>query len=353
VAFATLLVFAQLAVLRGYSGSFVAIVDRAGGDVWVMARGTDYLDAAELVSPAGRAAALAQPCVERARPLVFAESSARRPTGRPQLVRVIGAETAGGAPLLPWRTEAGTPLALRDPMRVSVDRGDLEKLGLPPAPTGARLEIAGASATVALVSRGTRSGSTLPFVFADVTTARRLAGVPDGAASFWLLDLRDPSCAAGVIAAVGRAPGLQAVERQAFSRATEAHWLEKTGIGAALSFVAALGLFVGGVVVGQIQFALVRRHERELATLRALGAGRGELARFVLWQAGFLAAGGVALGAGASALLGELARSTRLTLMLPSGSIALALGLLAAMCAVSCGAALRRALRIEPASVFG
>jgi putative ABC transport system permease protein len=205
---------------------------------------------------------------------------------------------------------------------------------------------------VAVVSRGVRSGSTLPFVFASDETARRIARLPRGSASFWVLDLERPSCAASVAGTLAALPGLDAAPREALVESTRRYWLATTGVGASLGFVALMGLVVGGVVVGQTLFTMVRDHERELATLRALGARRLELAGFVAWQAALLGAGGVALGVLLSAGLRQLARGTKLTIVLPPSTALLGTAALALMCLLASALAARRAMTIDPAEVF-
>jgi putative ABC transport system permease protein len=352
VTFAGVLVFTQLGLLAGYVYSFLGITHFVGGDVWVMSRGAESLDYAEPLSVGSRAAAARHPCVAAVRPLIFAEGSLRKPSGMPQIVRLIAAEPPPSGGLLPWNTAFGGPADLRAPLRISVEMIDREKLQLPEDPIGARVEIGGQSATVAVLSRGIRSGSTFPFIFADPPTARRLARLPDGATTFWLVDLHQPSCAGEVIAEIERSPGLMAMTRAQATAMTGKYWLETTGVGAALTFVAVMGLIVGTVIVGQTLYAMVRDRERELATLRALGATARELAAFVAWQAGILAVVGITLGYGASAVLRDLARTSRLMIVLPPSSAALGVGLLVAMCCAASALGIRRVVKLDPAIVF-
>ena len=62
-----------------------------------------------------------------------------------------------------------------------------------------------------------------------------------------------------------------------------------SGAGAALAFSALFSLVIGIVIVGQTLYSITREHLKELATLKAMGASRGELVGFVSWQASFLA----------------------------------------------------------------
>ena len=130
VAFAANLVLVQAGLFFGFQKSSTSVISRVGGELWVMARGTALVDFADPLSPGVGEIVRAQPCVERARPVIFSWASIRKPSGGIDNVQLIAAEPRPGR-ALPWSLAAGLPSDLRAPMRIAVDAADLSRLELP------------------------------------------------------------------------------------------------------------------------------------------------------------------------------------------------------------------------------
>jgi putative ABC transport system permease protein len=353
VAFAGLLVFLQTGLYAGFLDTSSSMISRMGGDVWVMPRGTEVMDSVETLSAGSRAFAEAQPCVARVRPLVFTWGFVRKTGGTRDNVRVVGVERAApGAPIVPWTLAEGLPSDIRPPMRVAVDAFDLGKLQIDGEPVGRKIEIGGETAEIAAVSKGVRSFTLLPFVFADIGDARRMTGMSDGQANYWVLDLADPSCAPDVIRGIEKNPELAAVPTDVWLARTQAYWIGGSGVGAVLSFTALLGLIVGLVVVGQTLYTMTKEHHRELATLKALGATSAELVGFVGWQAALLAAAGGALGLVLAALIARAAAGAGLEIILAPWVVVTGLVTIVVMCAAASLLSVRRILSLSPNEVF-
>jgi putative ABC transport system permease protein len=289
--------------------------------------------------------------VRRARGVVADFTILRKPGGGYVTVQVLGFDPAGGV-LLPWAMERGLPADLHGPRRVAVDVVDLDKLALAGDPLGATLMLRDTPVVVAALSRRIRSFTLAPYVFAELPVARELLGVADGAATYWVLDLEDPACAPGVLGALSSEPELDALTTDAFIARTREHWVGSSGIGTVLALGALLSLIVGIVIMGQTLHAITKDHLRELATLKALGATAGELARFVAWQAAALAAiGGVLAALGAFGVQGTLA-TTGLTVVLGPAELAAGAAAIAVMCAAASVASVRAVLRLEPIEVL-
>lgn len=351
VTFAAVLVLVQLGLYGGFLHTSSSTIARVGGDVWVMPRGTEVLDSVETLSAGTKSIVASHPCVARARPLVFAWAFVRKAAGTRDTVRVVGFER-GSAPILPWSLAEGLPSDLNAPMRVAIDAFDVKKLQIAGKPLGASLEIGGQSAKVAAVTSGVRSFTLLPFVFARVDDARRMAGFNEGETNYWVLDLRDPSCAADVIHTIQRNPELQALPRDEFLTRTQDYWVVGSGVGAVLSFTALLALIVGVVVVGQTLFTLTKDYHRELATLKALGARGSELVLFVVWQAAFLAFVGCVGGLAIAFAIRASAVDAGLVVVLSPKIVTTSLLTIVGMCAAASVLSVRRVLRLDPAEVF-
>lgn len=351
VAFAANLVLVQTGLYFGFQKSSTSVISRVGGDLWVMARGTALVDFADPLSAGVGDIVRAQPCVKRARPVIFSWASIRKPSGGIDNVQLIAAEPRAGA-ALPWALASGLPSDLRAPLRIGVDAADLARLELPANAIGAPVELQDRTVHVGVVTKGIRSFTVVPYLFAEPRQARRILGLADGQATFWALDLAAPSCAPAVRRSLARHPDLAVRDRGEFEQMTSRYWVIGSGAGATLAFAALLGFIVGLVVVGQTLYSLTESRSRELATLKAMGASGRELAAFVLWQAGFLGIVGGAIGLLCAVGLKFLVLQLGLTVVLDAVVIGGGLGAIAVMCALASLASVRSIYRLEAAKVF-
>ena len=192
------------------------------------------------------------------------------------------------------------------------------------------------------LARGAREGR----AFLDPAVVARLSH----------LDVRARLVVEGFIAGMHRSPfhgfSVEFAEDPALFRHPPSLRPPESGAGAALAFVALLGLVVGVVIVGQTQFALVREHLRELGMLRAVGASRSELAAFVAWQAGFVAAVGGASGIGLAVLLRRTLAGRSVELVYGPATLATSAGAVVVMCGLASIFSLATVLRLDVAKVL-
>jgi putative ABC transport system permease protein len=353
VAAAGTLILVQLGLYLGFMLTSSALVMRSGGDVWVMATGTEVLDNAEALGPSARQRLASHPCVRRVRGIIVDYVQVRAPNGELVATQVFGVEGPGdGSPLMPWSMHHGLPSALDAPGRVAIEALDVKKLHVDGEPLGAPLEAGGDVVHIAAMSYGLRSFTLMPYVFTRLPQARRLTRYGDGQATFWVGDLKDASCAPAVIAHVEGEPELDAHTGGEFVEMTQAFWVLNSGVGTVLTFGAVLALVVGMIVIGQTLSAITRSHLRELGTLKALGASRRELAGFVGWQALFLmildGCLAVVLAFGCRALLGRFGLEVALT----RGVLALGGLAVLTMCALAASRSIRVVLQLEANEVM-
>jgi putative ABC transport system permease protein len=224
---------------------------------------------------------------------------------------------------------------------------------LPNDPRGTRIQIGGHTVQIAALTRGIRSFTLTPYVFSDIVTARRLVGLGEGQAHFWVVDVADPSCAETVAMAINdRHPDLQALTTPTFRDKTTTYWVGGSGAGAAIGFSALLGLVVGVVIVGQTLYSVTREHERELATLKAIGSTRMELASFVGWQAALLATLGGLIGFGLALAAQQMMINAGLMVILSPDVLAMAAAAVLGMCALASMGSVRKVLSLDAAEVF-
>src|SRR5262249_2861708 len=129
ILFSIVLVAVQLGLYLGARRMITSMIDRAQGDLWVMAYATKNFEEAQPINARERYAALATPGGAAAMPLVTSFADWRKPTGGTTLVVVIGTEVQE-AGLLPWNLIEGDIAGLGARDAVIVDKTYLKELGL-------------------------------------------------------------------------------------------------------------------------------------------------------------------------------------------------------------------------------
>jgi putative ABC transport system permease protein len=125
-----------------------------------------------------------------------------------------------------------------------------------------------------------------------------------------------------------------------------------SGAGGALAFSALFSLVIGVVIVGQTLYSITREHLKELATLKAMGASRHELVRFVAWQASFIGVIGGVLGLGMAFALEGVLSTEGIAIVLSPGVLYVSAIAVLAMCALASVPSTRKVLSLEATEVF-
>ena len=350
VASAAALIVVHTGLFVGFLDAASAIVRRVGGDVWVMQHATEVLDNAEPLRASSRDVVAAHPCAATVRGLVVAVVPMRKPSGAIDYAELIGVEP-GQVPPVPWSLVRGRAEDLSRPLRVAIDEREAEKLQIPGDPLRATLEVARSEVSVVALTRGIRSFALYPYLFTSIDNARRVAGMQEGEAQYWVVEARDAACVGALVRDLAR-DGLAAHPTAAFATMTESYWVFGTGAGAALAWSALFAFVVGAVIVGQTIHAVTREHLRELATLKAMGATAGELLSLVAWQSAVLSAIGGSLGLGVAAAIRSALSSQGIGMILSPAVIGCGLTAVFVMCALACAPSARTVFRVEAAEVF-
>lgn len=349
VAVATLLMLVQAGIYEGFASVASEPVRRIGGDVWVMSRDHRQLDHSPMLEGAVASRLRADPCVRHTRAAIFLFTTMRSGDGALEAIELVGLDAG---PVVPWSMARGVPADLDARGAVTIDARDASLAGLRD-PLGASLEIGVGRGRVSALSRGLRGNFGIhPIVFGRADTIRALASLDAHDAQYWVLDLDRPRCAASAIATIERDPLLRAERTADFAREIERDLLETSGIGIALGFIALLGFAVAGAVVGQTLVASLRQHRRELAMLKSLGARPSELVSFVVWQAGFLAVSGAALGIALVLCLRDVLGGLAIPVLITWDAIGLGAAVIVGLCAVASLVSVRAVLSIGASEVL-
>ena len=161
------LVTVQLGLRRGFELSSRAILDHAGGDVWIAAPGVKVIDDGEPVAAAS-VTDVAHPCIVGRRPIIVDYTQARRPDGSLVTVQVVGVDAASRG-RVPWAVAAGEREELERSAAAGIDEADAGKLGLARDGMGQEIRLrSGAVLRVGVVSRGARNFTQTPYLFLDI-----------------------------------------------------------------------------------------------------------------------------------------------------------------------------------------
>jgi putative ABC transport system permease protein len=350
ILFSIVLVAVQLGVYLGARGMITSMIDRADGDLWIMAYGTKNFEEAQPIRARERYVALATPDVVSAIPMVTAFTDWRKPTGGSTLVVVIGADAEDGG-LAPWNVVEGDVSGLGARDAVMVDRTYLGELGI--EGVGDTAQVNSSRVRVTGLTDGIRSFTVTPFVFTTLNRARQLIDMPADNITYVLAKVRPGADILKVRDEIRtKLPDSEVLTRDEFRSRSLNHWLFATGAGVALLGGAILGLIVGTVIVAQTLYSSTKDHLAEFATLRALGSSSGYINKVILMQAGLSALIGYALGMIIALTIVGLSEHTALPIVMSPELAALLLALTVAMCAISALSAIGKVMRIDPVVVF-
>jgi len=350
IAFAVVLMNVEIGIFLGFVRTTSSLVDHARADLWVMAQGTRNVDQTVAISERKYYEALAVPGVSRAARLNVEFADWRRPDGGSESVLIVGLKPGNGL-LHPWNVVEGDIRSLRYPGTVMIDEFYRQKLGI--THLGQTVEIGGHRAQVVGFTRGIRSFTQSPYVFASTRTALDYSRIRPDQTKYVLVKVKPGADIDAVKARLAKAlPDVDVKTAAQFSRQTQFYWMFTTGAGLALLVAAFMGLLVGAVVISQTLYATTIDHLGEYGTLRAIGAPDRYLHAVIARQAVLSALWGYALGLilSLAAVLAVQDGGPAIILPLPVMMVMLILTLV--MCVGAALISIKKVTRLDPASVF-
>jgi putative ABC transport system permease protein len=350
IVFAVLLMNIELGLFLGFTSTTSSIIDRAGADLWIMATGTQDVDQASPISERRLYQALALPDVVKAGRLNVEFADFKRLDGGTESVLVIGFDPDSGLGG-PWNVVEGSIRDLRYPNTIMMDELYRQKLGV--SHLGQIVEISGRRAEVVGFTRGIRSFTQSPYVFASSQTALNYSRIRADETKYVLVKVSPDSDLSSVRNKLHKAMSdVDIMSAGDFSRSTEVYWMFTTGAGLALLVAAFLGLIVGAVVISQTLYATTVDHLREFATLRALGAADTYIYGIITRQALISAVLGYVLGLWLSLTVMRMTSNTGVLVLLPGWLLIVMFFITVFMCLGAAVISIRKAMRLDPAMVF-
>jgi putative ABC transport system permease protein len=343
VALAVALMLVLLALIAGTVDQYTNYAEHIDAAVFVAQRG-----AASLLEPSLLPASVGEDVARvkdvEAVSAIYGQVVTLSLDGRTYPAYLLGYDTNRGMGG-PWAVAAGKPAPRRG--EALVDAGLAARLGLA---LGDQVAVPGRTLKIVGLTRD--SGFRYPYIFVDQEDAGVMLGLPERL-NYLLVGVRPGADAAAVAATINsEVPAVSAYPRAAFIR-NSAEPLERTVL-PAMRLMFLVGLLVSILVIAFTVYASVVDRQRELATVKAIGAGSIQLYTFTLEPALVSAL----LGFVAGLLLTEL-----LVFLLPrlTGGVAMRLDyeivlvglvLALAIAALAAVAPVLRLLHLEPAEAF-
>jgi len=350
IVFSMVLVTVQMGLYLGFGHMVTTMIDHANADLWIMPVGTKCFEDPSVLDEQKRFRALSVNGVADATPVVIGFAQWKMPLGGTTPVFIIGSHIRSGA-LLPWNLVEGSVNSLEVPGAVAIDRSYFDRLGI--SGFGASAEIRDQRVEVRALTRGIRSFTTTPYVFAPLDRARAYIGMAPNKITYILVRIAPDADVEAVRSRLkDNISNVEVLTAAEFRDRSRSFWLFGTGAGAALFAGALLAMVVGSVVVAQTLYASTKEHLYEFATLRAIGSSGTYLHTVIIAQALLSAVAGFAIAFLVGLfVVGVTSDSALPVLMTPALTVILFV-LTVVMCVISALASILKVTRVDPAMVF-
>ncbi len=349
VAFSGVLSALECAMLLGILDIAARPVKNSSADLWVASPEVRGYGFGRPIPVAWRARLLSEPEVLRVEQYLCSFALFERPDGSTDQCGVVGMRlevgSLGAMPALP------SPMRQRltQPGTAVVYASELNLLGMQEQAGEVGAVAAHRVTVVGFISTGEGAGL-IPGLYCSLRTARGLLpNIATHQTSYLLARCRSPEESARVARRLrARYSDMATLTSAELAWQTQRYWLVRTRAGLVLGFTAALGLFVGVIVTSQTLYGATLAAQREFAVLRALGIPRWRLRSLVLGQSFWVTVFGLIAAFPLTEVLGSLARSMRVEVLLPGWLLAGIAGLMLVIGLLSGLAALRSLRGTDP-----
>ena len=349
VSFAAFLMVFQGSLLAGFLQAASRFIDASDFDIWITARGVQAFEFGATLEARVQELASGVPGVVETGRACMAFATYRKPNGKQQVVALVGADPNLGRRFpVPELTERPEDVSPESVIYDESDRSVLETVSLP-----TRVEINGHRANIDHEIRGFGGFLGVPALFTSYRNAARDLNLDSNEGMYIVARVGKQYSVAEVQRQLRqRLPEVDVLTREEFARKSRMYWVIKTGAGSAILTAAVLGFLIGLVVVSQTIFANTMENLEEYATLKALGATRGFVARVVIMESLICGVGGTILGLIAVIPTMRYARSLIPWINTPSWLPVIVMVLSLLMCSLASMASVRSSLSVDPGRVF-
>jgi putative ABC transport system permease protein len=350
IVFAVVLIVVELGLFVGFTVTTSSIIDHSNVDLWIVSKGTPYIEQGAPFSERKLYQVLAAPGVAAAEKYSVKFTQWQTPSGAKESTQVVGFNPYTGIGG-PWNLVEGNVEDLKTPDAVILDELYKKKLGV--TGVGETFELNGRRAKVVGFTRGIRAFTTTPYVFTSFKNAQAFNNLEEDQTIFILVKAA-PGMSVPVLQRElqSRLTDVDVLTTAKFSSMTRIYWMFTTGAGVAVLIAALLGLVVGVVVVAQTIYATTMDHIREYGTLKAMGAPKSFIYRVIITQAGISAVVGYFLAMFVSVFVVRASQSGGAAILLPWKMAVGIFFLTLAMCVSAAVVSINKVTSLDPAMVF-
>ncbi len=352
LAFAVLLITQQCAIFLGILIRATGPLQNIGqADIWVAGEHTYYIDMVRPMSDRDLYRVRATPGVQWAEPFFFFNTIVQLPDGKFTVVQVIGVDrqTMIGRPptMLSGRLED-----LRIPDAVLLDK--VGRRRLKDVQVGDTLRLNDRRATVVGFCNAKKGLLSKALMYTTYENALRFVPLGRQRMTYILVKVKEDQSVREVADRISALDGIHGWTADEMRKRNIDFILKDTSVGLNFAIMVGLGMFVGLVVSMSTFNQFTNDNLQHYAVIKAMGARSRTLIGMVVVQAMTVGLIGYGLGVGLAALFTRTVRNQANELVAFIPWELLVVALVPMLLCVSLGAfvALRRVLRLDPASVF-
>ncbi len=343
------LVGQQLSVLFGLFSYMSVLVDHSGADIWICTKNTVNINSTGLlpVSYVDRVSAL--PEVDWAEPLLFGSGTFKTTNDNFEAVQIVGLRTPKLVPG-PWRFYAGSQNSLLEYEAATVERLDFNKFG--DIKLNEFYEINDTRVRIAAITQSIK-GFSGRLVFTNLAKAKEILKTTPGRCKAILLKLKTSAEPEAALERIKKLlPKAEVLATSELSRKTRSYYVVNTGMGGSFGFSTMVGAFIGIIIITLTMYTAVLQRQKDFAVLRALGARKIDIVVIVLVQSLIIAVIGIFIGFFLLALFLNGTHDSALPTYFPRWMSPLLAVFTLALCVCGSLLAMRKAISVEPASIF-
>ncbi|MCX5895751.1 MAG: ABC transporter permease [Proteobacteria bacterium] len=249
-----------------------------------------------------------------------------------------------------WCSAARAQDALFDYDGITIDRLDLSVLGNPRINN--YYEIGDIRTKVLGITQSIR-GFAGTLIFTNMVKAKEILKTPAGRCKAILMKVKPGTDTRAMIGVLQKMfPRNEVLTSGDLSRRTRAYYIKNTGIGGSFGLSTLIGALVGIVIIMLTMYTSVLNRTKEFAVLRALGARKIDILVVVVSQSLIIAAIGIFIGFLFLALFLSGTLDSVLPSYMPTWILFYHAVFTLIMALLGSILAMRRAIKIEPATVF-
>lgn len=382
ILFAVSLVTLQTGIFLGFSRSVSALVDQSKADMWITPKSVDHLGVGIPLQYERLGQTRQVEGVARAEAVIFRGDVWRNSRDETATITLIGLDPQARL-FAPLTLSQGNLSDLKPAYTLLVDKSNLGDLNV--TKVGDKGVIGGLPAEVAGFTQGVQSIIFSPIVFMSLQSAKAYTTTPpatrlpceiaaegidcrttptdfpptptaltaDDAISYILVQAEANTDLERLKQQLANAlPDSRIWTRAEFAQSNQTFWEQRSNIGVILGLGAAIGIVVGIVVVGQILYASVSEHIKQFGTLKAMGASPWVIYGVIGEQALWMAVLGYIPGLVLSIVVAEWVIARGIIILILPTTAAGIFGVTLLMCFTAAAFAIRKVMRVDPATVF-